>query len=163
MVKLAYIFLFVIVLNSCASQNRTDKHVLDSSLLNKIEKLNKEISSNTSEFVLSTLFEFEDMEINIKRYDTQAQPDSLGHYPLKEEETRKSKKNIQKEDQKQKEEQKEEKEEYQSQITSENNIETIENIQSSTDIGSPFNLNWFWLLIIPFIVYYLIKKFGLKK
>lgn len=163
MVKYAYLFLLVLIVASCASQKKTDKHTLASSSLESMEIMYKKSSDNLSEFDWSMLHEFENLEINIKRYDTQAKPDSLGNYPLKEEETRKSRKKTRKEEQKQKEEQKEENEDSQLQSTDYNDFQATENTQSSTDVGSPFNLNWLWLLIVLVPAYYLIKKFVFKK
>lgn len=82
---------------------------------------------------------------------------------MKEEENRKSKREKQKEEQKQKEGQKEESEISRAEIDDANKIVATEDTDDSTDVGSPFNLNWLWFLIIPALAYYLIKKFLLKK
>lgn len=153
----------MLIFVSCASHKKSEKYLDIDARLKSIEEFNRKTLSKISEFDWSLTHEFEDLDINIKRYDTQAQPDSLGNYPMKEEENRKSRREKQKEEQKQKEGQKEESEISITEIDDANKIVATEDTDDSTDVGSPFNLNWLWFLIIPALVYYLIKKFLLKK
>ena len=163
MVKYICILLFSVFIFSCASQKKFDKHLSASSISDIDLNIKKEINSGLSQIDWSKFFESEDMEIYIRRYDTSAKPDSTGNYPLKEEETRKSKRNTEKEQQTTTDETKQENTETNYKADNQIKIEQIEKKESSTDIGSPFNLNWLWLLIIPAIGFFIYKKFILKK
>lgn len=125
--------------------------------------IKKEINSGLSQIDWSKFFESEDMEIYIRRYDTSAKSDSTGNYPLKEEETRKSKRNTEKEQQTTTDETKQKNSETNFNADNQIKIDQTEKKESSTDVGSAFNLNWLWFLIIPAIGFFIYKKFILKK
>lgn len=155
--------LFSVFVFSCASQKKSDKHLSTSSISDIDLNIKKEINSGLSQIDWSKFFESEDMEIYIRRYDTTAKPDSTGSYPLKEEETRKSKRNTEKEQQTTTDETKQENTETNYNADNQIKIEQTEKKESSTEVGSPLNLNWLWLLIIPAIGFFIYKKFILKK
>ena len=163
MVKYICILLFSVFVFSCASQKKSHKHLSASSISDIDLNIKKEINSGLSQIDWSKFFESEDMEIYIRRYDTTAKPDSTGGYPLKEEETRKSKRNTEKEQQTTTDETKQENTETNYNADNQIKIEQTEKEESSTEVGSPFNLNWLWLLIIPAIGFFIYKKFILNK
>lgn len=163
MVKNLYIFLLVVFSFSCVSQKKSDKHLSASSVSDIDLNIKKEVNTNLYQKDWSKLFESEDMEIYIRRYDTSASPDSTGNYPLKEEETRKSKRNSEKEQQTTTDETKQENSETNYKADNQSKIEQIEKKETSTEVGSPFNLNWLWFLIIPAIGFFIYKKIILKK
>lgn len=163
MVKYICILLFSVFIFSCASQKKSDKHLSASSISDIDLNIKKEMNSGLSQIDWSKFFESEDIEIYIRRYDTTAKADSTGNYPLKEEETRKSKRNTEKEQQTTTDATKQENSETNYKADNQTKIEQTEKKESSTEVGSPFNLNWLWLLIIPTIGFFIYKKFILKK
>lgn len=162
MVKYICILLFSVFF-SCASQKKSDEHLSASSISDIDLNIKQEINSGLSQVDWSKFFEYEDMEIYIRRYDTTAKPDSTGNYPLKEEENRKSKRNTEKEQQTTTDETKQENTEIEYDANNQIKIEQTKKKESSTEAGSPFNLNWLWLLIIPAIGFFIYKKFIMKK
>lgn len=163
MVKYICILLFFTFAFSCASHKNTEKHLSASSTSNTNWSKKEDLQIGLSQIDWSKFFESEDLEIYIRRYDTSAKPDSTGNYPLKEEETRKSKRNTEKEQQTTTDETKQDNSETNYKSDNQTKIDQTEKKESSTEVGSPFNLNWLWLLIIPAIGFFIYKKFILKK
>lgn len=95
------LFIYIIAASflffGCATQRKTDKIIVSS----EDSKIDENIISEKKTLLtwsdLLSFRESEDIEINIKKYDTTAKPDSTGRFPLIEEQTLKSNRNTQKE------------------------------------------------------------------
>jgi len=163
MVRFIGILLFLVLFISCASRKKSDKHISASSISGIDLNINKAKDNSLHQFDWSIVRDNIDLDINIKDYDTSANPDSVGNYPLKSETNIKSKRKTETEQQKVTEESKKENANTHYTANNQTVTEETEHIESSTEAKSPFNLNWLWLLIIPVAGYLLIKKYYLKK
>lgn len=94
---LIYIIAVSFLFLGCATQRKSDKTIVSSEDSKIDENITLEKKSLLTWSDLLSFRESEDIEINIKKYDTTAKPDSTGKYPLMEEQTLKSNRNTQKE------------------------------------------------------------------
>lgn len=168
MVKLLYVLFLIVFLVSCACRNSSSRNLSASSASGVDWSLNKTVNAGVSQTDWSKVFEMQDLDINLREYDTSAKPDSAGNYPLKREGNIKYGRRTENEQQASTEKSMQENLESNYTASNQTNIEESENKDSSVSTGSLFNLNWLWLLIIPagiflFIHRSKILKFILKK
>lgn len=162
MVRILYIFL-IFIIASCASHKRSDKELLVSESLDISKSLNMKKKTSISEIDWESIHEWSEWEFVFKKYDTTKQPDPLGNYPLKDEGTLKGSNNRKRETNKLKDTDIEESETQKTQSTGSLNVKGFENIEQSTEVASPFNLNWLWLLLFLLPIGFFIKKFIFNK
>lgn len=168
MVKLPYVLLLIVFLVSCACRNSSNRNLSASSASGVDWNVNKTVNAGVSQVDRNKVFDMQDLDISIREYDTTANPDSAGNYPLKREENIKQRRRTENEQQASTEASVQGNIESNYTAGNQTHIDESENKDSSVSAGSLFNLNWLWLLIIPagiflFIHRSKILKFILKK
>lgn len=158
---LFYILFFAFLFLGCAAKKKTDKSMVaysESFIDENIDSKKKTLSSWNDLFSFS---ESENIVINIKRYDTTAKPDSVGMYPLKEEQTISSTRNTEAK-QTLTGEQKEKAQQTKKKRTQEKS-KSNERLKTgySVDVAGGNNIVWLWVffsVIGILVLYFLIKK-----
>lgn len=163
MIRFFILFLFSSLFLSCASHKSNESHLDYQQEIKQVETSNKLIESSANQIDWSLVYALEDIEINIKRYDTSALPDAKGNYPLKEEQNLKKQKETQatnsseqKLDIKTEESKKEDKKEVLNIINDELNT-------SNQEVGYSFSFGYLWIIALLIAAIYLIKKYIFKK